>query len=201
MIFGINSPNDLFRKCAWDLEEVIRSRYSLRRYSYALMNFASGLNLLPEWFIKDHESSSDQKVECVIKFNPYEPHETKTLPVWFRKIYNGVPDIPRTNVHQRQIRLICNRIKHVALRHELEVGHGKAKEYGVTVGGGFYLGDPKANAGYYEKYVYIYSIDDGGTKKDVQSLCTELLRQWTTFLWPNLPVALRGKFFRPPYQD
>ncbi len=171
-IFSLNQYNDLYDKCALELNMLENSR-SHPEYDYLLFNIVLGENHLFEWFIKDKKVSKPIKLECIKVFNPFSsPYDVSED---FKSLYRELPSFPTPNKEQLVIRQLCNKAKHFK-RTEIE----KQEKNDISVAGVMECGD------HLGAYLYVYTVEIEGNDEFLNEVLKVNLARWDKFIKENV---------------
>jgi hypothetical protein len=159
---------DLFEKCTHDLNALPQGRVDLGG-SYSLFNLILSLNHLPDWVLNDSSVPHQTKINCVRRFYPYAQGEKPSRE--FAALCKALSSTPQTNVEQRIIRLVANRIKH------LEVGRAE-----VSQSDNVFMGGVKRDMS-----VLWVKVDE--KYYDARGQCHLLHAQWKEFVIGEVPIG------------
>ena len=137
------------------------------------------MNHIFEWYLKENKISTELKLKCIQKFNPFStPYDVSGD---FKQFYRQFNDFPQLNLYQETIRKLCNKAKHFK-KQEIE---RQGKNYTAVCGGeNMQCGNPKAVCGGFDHY--LYSVEIEGRDTDLAQVVSVQLNNWSSFVENNV---------------
>jgi hypothetical protein len=186
--FFIKDYFDLLAKLRFEWRAFQASWRTPEANCYHLFNVVLTLNHLFEWILNDPDLDISFKDACISRFNPYS--EGERIPIALEdgtfSLLQNAGTFPPTNSGQRTIRQICNKAKHLKSR--------PATHYSMIwillkafSGGRLRLG--KSRQMTFPQY---YVETDQEKNLNVQTVCEDLIQQWTDFIRPWRFYQRRG---------